>query len=161
MDNDDIEFVPPPLAHSATDYNEVWTKPDQAWQSCSLLSLGRHQCILSVVGDLKVEILIVSFTDGGGVRGYWTLLVLNKLVEQIAYIEQNKDDIVKMSEAVGHSFHPERYPKYVSQKISDEERKRIKENERVETEEFGALDDNRRYLLCHYFDFICGSSTGA
>ncbi|KAL9624607.1 MAG: hypothetical protein Q9160_001272 [Pyrenula sp. 1 TL-2023] len=137
-DTDEPNFVPPPPRRVATGFADRWAQPAHAWQKCTLLSL-----------------------DGGGVRGYWTLLVLNNLIELIAYIEQNRDENVPVDEEAGHSFYPEKWPNHVSRKISDEERIRIRDNERVQTEEFKALDANRRYLPCHYFDYICGSSTGS
>lgn len=63
--------------------------------------------------------------------------------------------------AAPHSFSPQPYPDDVSQvPFTDEE-------ETAHRAAYGheakclALSKLRRYLPCHYFDYICGSSTGA
>lgn len=60
-----------------------------------------------------------------------------------------------------HSFSPQSWPRDVSQiPLTNEERNRVDEAESPE-ERARALPCTRRYLPCHYFDSICGSSTGA
>ena len=61
-----------------------------------------------------------------------------------------------------HSFHPQPWPDDVSQIPVDavEELKDIK-NASGSDERCRAMHRARRFLPCHYFDFICGSSTGA
>ena len=93
--------------------------------------------------------------DGGGIRGLWTLLALQRLFDFIANLEEEAD------KEVYTSFHPERLPENVSQvPLTDEERRPIElaydPNIRARNQ-----PQNRRYLPCHYFDHICGSSTGA
>jgi hypothetical protein len=75
--------------------------------------------------------------DGGGTRGYWTLLVLQRLVEVV------EDDEFLFREAgmlgqqhAANSYHPEPCPKSLPQYAN-------------------------QFLPCHYFDIICGSGTGA
>ncbi|KZM24237.1 uncharacterized protein EKO05_0005788 [Ascochyta rabiei] len=85
--------------------------------------------------------------DGGGIRGYWTLLLLKRLMEFIhreeeRQVEEDQDDI--------HSFWPEAYPNNVSQLPRNHDGDSTPEH----------LPAARAFLLCHYFDFICGSSTG-
>ncbi|KAF9700754.1 hypothetical protein EKO04_001391 [Ascochyta lentis] len=85
--------------------------------------------------------------DGGGIRGYWTLLVLHRLMESIYHeemkqAEEDQDEI--------HSFWPEAYPENVSQLAKNHNEDNTPER----------LPAARAFLLCHYFDFICGSSTG-
>lgn len=92
-------------------------------------------------------------TDGGGIRGYWSLLALDKLMEYIAEVE-GKDQ-------VHHSFAPQDYPENVSQgPFTDEELRKLDEADAAEAR-CCALNKTRRYLPCHYFDYICGTSTGA
>ncbi|KAL9621842.1 MAG: hypothetical protein Q9160_003815 [Pyrenula sp. 1 TL-2023] len=82
----------------------------------------------------------------------------------IAHIEQGKDRNVPVNKIGGtadHSFDPESYPKHVSQNFSEEEERKLDEAERQDMESVKVLKDSRRYLPCHYFDCICGSSTGA
>ena len=94
--------------------------------------------------------------DGGGIRGYWSLLALDKLMEFIAEVEEEKED-----EDIYHSFHPQSWPKDVSQiPLTDEEQTRS-DDEASEEHKVRVLPGSRRYLPCHYFDNICGSSTGA
>ena len=93
--------------------------------------------------------------DGGGIRGYWSLLALEKLMEFIAEAEE------KWDAKIYHSFYPQKWPKDVSQiPLTDEQQSRSDE---LTSEEDKArlLPCARRYLPCHYFDNICGSSTGA
>ena len=61
-----------------------------------------------------------------------------------------------------HSFHPQPYPDDVSQIPMDavEERRGIK-NATDSDGRLRATHKARQFLPCHYFDFICGSSTGA
>lgn len=83
--------------------------------------------------------------DGGGIRGYWTLLVLERLMEAIG--EQERLQEGQGPQAELDSFRPCPYPDNVTQC------------------DIASIDDNRRrdaykFLPCHYFDLICGSSTG-
>jgi hypothetical protein len=63
-----------------------------------------------------------------------------------------------------HSFWPQRIPSNVSQvPLTNEEKAHVVEAKTIsdEVQEFTAQSAARRYLPCHYFDYICGSSTGA
>ena len=93
--------------------------------------------------------------DGGGIRGYWSLLVLQKLMEFVAEAEE------KCDRQIYHSFHPEPWPDNVSQiPLTHEEQERAgKANDGQHKAR--VLPQARRYLPCHYFDNVCGSSTGA
>ena len=81
------------------------------------------------------------------------------MVEKIAYIEQCRDQNVELDRAASHSFEPEEYPRHVSQRTSEAEHRQIENAQQDEI--VGCLDDDVRYLICHYFDFICGTSTGS
>lgn len=60
-----------------------------------------------------------------------------------------------------HSFHPEECPENVFQApLTKEEEDRMKDVYDPVVK-FRELPHTRRYLPCHYFDHICGSSTGA
>ncbi|KAI1270847.1 acyl transferase/acyl hydrolase/lysophospholipase [Xylaria sp. FL0933] len=79
--------------------------------------------------------------DGGGVRGYWSLLVLQHLMQSIQGFER-EHDASTMS-----SFHPCEKPDNVTQLLDSNN-----------------LQNRAAYtpfLPCHYFDYICGTSTGA
>ena len=96
--------------------------------------------------------------DGGGIRGYWTLLALKKLVEHIAEYETTQYE-----DAAQHSFAPGDYPEHVSKVARRSDEPRAQKPDDVSYEPpatFHLLYTSRRYLLCHYFDYIGGSSTG-
>ena len=69
-------------------------------------------------------------------------------------LDENRD--------IHHSFSPENWPDNVSQipDSAEEEHKGIAEAATAEAKCL-ALSKARRFLPCHYFDHICGSSTGA
>ena len=96
--------------------------------------------------------------DGGGIRSYWSLLALQKLMEYVAAREAELEE----NGEVLHSFHPHEWPDNVSQiPLSAVEELRainVAEDHRGRCR---AMRRARRFLPCHYFDFICGSSTGA
>jgi hypothetical protein len=94
--------------------------------------------------------------DGGGIRGYWSLLALQKLMEYIA--EEELGNILGQHE---HSFSPQLYPDNVSQGPFTEKEKNDLSAVADHEAKYRALSNARRFLPCHYFDYICGSSTGA
>ena len=98
------------------------------------------------------------YVDGGGIRGYWSLLALQKLMEYVAAEEGRYDE----DGEVLHSFHPQKWPEHVSQIPLDaaDERKAIN-NASDSDARCRVMHRARRFLPCHYFDYICGSSTGA
>ncbi|KAI1317485.1 FabD/lysophospholipase-like protein [Xylariaceae sp. FL0255] len=71
--------------------------------------------------------------DGGGIWGYWTLLVLQELMKQIQREEQ------EINQEVTSSFHPHGEPLNVSR----------------------LHKPYTPFLPCHYFDYVAGTSTGA
>ncbi|KAK3369947.1 acyl transferase/acyl hydrolase/lysophospholipase [Podospora didyma] len=78
--------------------------------------------------------------DGGGVRGYYSLLQLQKLMEYIRVVEEeenSKSDKPMRAEDLS-SFAPCGQPRHMSH-----------------------CPRFTPYLPCHYFDYICGTSTGA
>ena len=84
------------------------------------------------------------FADSGGVRGYWSLLALGKLMEFIADEESRFNEYGE----VLHSFHPEEWPQGRSGIDYDD------------YDAFRRLTPEQRFLPCHYFDCICGIGTG-
>lgn len=62
---------------------------------------------------------------------------------------------------VHHSFWPRPWPDNVSQVSQSRElREKIMQAKNSEARR-RAIPAAQRYLPCHYFDYICGSSTGA
>ena len=98
-----------------------------------------------------------SKTDGGGIRGYWSLLALNRLMEYVA--EAERDPKFEDEEPHDHSFVPERWPSNVTHFPTKQEAADLEALDSHE-EEYTALIHSKRYLPCHYFDYIGGSSTG-
>lgn len=78
----------------------------------------------------------------------------------VGRVEQNHCRGYQVQEVHQHSFQPEVYPENVSQTLSEREMQALS-SARNDQQKLRALDDTRRYLPCHYFDFIGGSSTGA
>ncbi len=64
-------------------------------------------------------------------------------------------------DGVYHSFHPEDWPDNVSQAPLTKEEKRPVQAAYDKEIILRSHPRTRRYLPCHYFDHICGSSTGA
>ena len=60
-----------------------------------------------------------------------------------------------------HSFWPQRLPKNVTQLPLTEDQIRLANEGHTYETQLRAMPASRRYLPCHYFDYICGSSTGA
>lgn len=87
--------------------------------------------------------------DGGGIRGYWTLLVLERLMDEIREVETKQTPDPTLLNTRLDSFWPSTRPSNVlptRRNTNDEEI--TNDNEPV-------------FLPCHYFDIICGSSTGS
>jgi hypothetical protein len=62
-----------------------------------------------------------------------------------------------------HSFWPLQFPEDVTQgpyEPEEIEELRAAEQENGKSSVHAALRDPRKFLPCHYFDVICGSSTG-
>ena len=91
----------------------------------------------------------MSPVDGGGVRGYWSLLVLKRLMEHIGEIEEQGK--------IYHSFFPEAWPENVTQVPLTEEEATACKNAYSQEDRLRAISRSQRYLPCHYFDEICGS----
>ncbi|KAK4900239.1 hypothetical protein LTR27_002463 [Elasticomyces elasticus] len=109
-------------------------------------------------GRINPEIGLIDepelLPDGGGIRGYWSLLAVKKLMEYVARSEENH------GEPHLHSFQPEPLPHHVCHvPLADSERDR-QNQAHYEDDRIAALAPSKRYLPCHYFDYIGGSSTG-
>lgn len=64
---------------------------------------------------------------------------------------------------VHHSFWPEQWPENVTQVPPTKDQIEVADQGFIYNKEaqFHAMPAVQRYLPCHYFDYICGSSTGA
>lgn len=120
------------------------TRRNDHWRKRNLLSLGMSSCPLTRPSFAD------SFSDGGGIRGYWTLLVLKRLMELIYHEEKKQAQAAPTGQTLFHSFWPQKYPEHVSQLPEEDEN----------DDGYKTNPASRMFLPCHYFDFICGSSTG-
>ena len=77
--------------------------------------------------------------DGGGVRGYSSLLILQELMGLIAKLERSADPVANSS--LCSPFVPSLQDKGLDPMSSD-------------------IKLTSRYLPCHYFDYVSGTSTG-
>ena len=82
-------------------------------------------------------------------------------MEYISRIEEDNESEDRQNRFVCSSFHPLEYPEFVSHVSLTSEEQAAKDNARTAVENSRAEHPSRRYLPCHYFDLIGGSSTGA
>jgi hypothetical protein len=77
------------------------------------------------------------------------------------YVAEKESELDENDE-VHHSFSPQEWPENVSQipRTAEHELERIADASTPEGKCL-AMSKVRRFLPCHYFDHICGSSTGA
>jgi len=90
--------------------------------------------------------------DGGGIRGYSALLILQELMRHIETLERNyRDESTGAVDPVSSSYHPlHPDPKTVTDTRGSN----------GETSAPNQLTDSSHWLPCHYFDYIAGTSTG-
>ena len=85
-----------------------------------------------------------------------------RIAEEV--VEEGEQEINEQLDGkkVHHSFWPQPLPDNVSQLPSDRELNIPIETKKVQGHgRWRSISAARRYLPCHYFDYICGSSTGA
>ena len=134
------------------------TKIEEAWKRKNLLSLGRP--LLSL---LLRALLTNQLIDGGGIRGIWTLLTLERLMDHVGRVEEaqeghDEDGYIGDGRKTCSSFLPLDYPKNVSHVHPKEQQRSGRQSSNHACD---SISRSRRYLPCHYFDYIGGSSTGA
>jgi Patatin-like phospholipase len=87
----------------------------------------------------------LSVVDGGGIRGYYSLLILKLLMTMVKIVEQSFTDGNGVESPADSSFWPHNQPLHVSHTALSGESEGVSRND---------------YLPCHYFDTISGTSTG-
>lgn len=94
-------------------------------------------------------------TDGGGIRGYGSLLILRALMNKVAIEERRIDPAIKSS------FSPCMYkPTKTGFKTRYTENAESFEATVVTETNPCGLSDDSLFLPCHYFDYGAGTSTG-
>ncbi|MCJ1345701.1 hypothetical protein MMC31_003910 [Peltigera leucophlebia] len=138
---------------STTDSAKITANP---WIPKYLLTLGKTANIPHV----KAQFTHRHFPDGGGVRAYSTLLIIRELMEVIAQIEQ-QDMIPANSSATPFSL------SFEQEEAANHDSTRMAGLSPItspitsvskKTPDTG--DISSRFLPCHYFDYIGGTSTG-
>ena len=119
------------------------SEPEDPWVKKTLLSLGMFT-IPSRDLMLALNNCFV-FPDGGGVRGYSSLLILEALMKEIAIIERQDQP-----GAVNSVYPLTRRPRTPLH---------LRESKNRNITVYGRLASSH-YFPCHYFDYVAGSSTG-
>ena len=89
--------------------------------------------------------------------------VEEKIADDDEEAAEDRDEISEEHDGkkVHHSFWPQPWPENVSQVPPNRDvKKKIEESYNREARR-RAIPPAQRYLPCHYFNYICGSSTGA
>lgn len=86
--------------------------------------------------------LVLNSPDGGGVRGVASLFILLKLMQEIANIERGLKPPAYSSDA---------------SPLFQIEGESVGEAAVSAADQYAEYDN---YLPCHYFDYICGTSSG-
>lgn len=129
---------------SAVPSSAASTENHDPWKRKTLLTLGNTHAILALILSWLSQRL-----DGGGIRGYSSLLILHAVMVQIATIERKEPQAL-------HSAHP--LPPRTREPVRIT---RSKTTAPVHTEStvFGPSESSH-YFPSHYFDYIAGTSTG-
>ena len=121
------------------------------WRSQS--GRGRLSSALVSVGDSKMMSRYADLaTDGGGIRGYGSLLILSALMDKVGIEERRIDPAIKSS--FSPCMYKPRFSTRYTEGIESFEARLV-----TETDPSGLSYDSL-FLPCHYFDYGAGTSTG-
>jgi hypothetical protein len=112
---------------------------EEPWDAKNVLSFGKYN-------DDQIPELKLTIVDGGGVRGLYSLYILQLLMRHIEVIEKTFADGKGEESQALSSFFPLDEPLNVSH------------NQTTSRDSEGG--PSGQFLPCHYFDYICGTSTG-
>ena len=121
----------------------------EEWTKQAVISFG-----MLISETLKFHL---TFLDGGGIRGYGSLLILKELMEKIGHIEKTLDASVESS------FFPCSYRPTSSMTPKAKEgsaRSLLSESDAIIATSSRDLPDSSLFLPCHYFTYAAGTSTG-
>ena len=128
--------------------------------------LTRHSTISASLRSVRKTLPIVPIStykieDGGGIRGYSSLIIMRHLMQKVAEIEREIQ--VREGCSTDTSYHPVGCNKCVinglQSAIPDRRNGSIVPSERINSAH-GSCEEPDGYLPCHYFDYIGGTSTG-
>ena len=122
--------------------------PEEAWKKQNLLSLGQASLYIGYLAFLTHCVI-----DGGGIRGLWTLLTIQRLMTYIGELEESVIEHSTNGNTACSSFSPHPYPQNATHVRG--------KNRQGPGCRYCDTPLAGRYLPCHYFDTICGTSTGA
>ena len=122
------------------------------WTTQAIISFGERSTQLT--RNTRLELTRFE-TDGGGIRGYGSLLILRALMEKVGIEERRMDPAVKSSFSPG-MYKPTKigFRKRYTENVGSYEASTV-----TETDPSG-LSNDALFLPCHYFDYGAGTSTG-
>ena len=125
------------------------------WRRRTLLTLG-EQTIKEFISEARVTKRCI---DGGSIRGYSRLLLLQAVMEETARLEVEKEE-----PRAGHSSHlleaRNREPAKVLSTRTRTARAGGSHNTAVTGRTVFGPSPSWRYFPAHYFDYVAGTSTG-
>lgn len=130
-DTDDTQVLREPLPYRDHIHN---SDDERLWGKKTVLTFGE-------LCSAWPQIWLTLCSDGGGVRGYASLLILKQIMIKIQELEYSTE----------HGSHSVEYSRSYPWSSHDN----AESNGPVSHTE--SLDD---FLPCHYFDYIAGTSTG-
>lgn len=123
---------------------DSWWNTDDPWSRDTVLTLGVWR------NDLETDELLIMCADGGGVRGYSSLLILKAIMARVEAHEQRLDSNVECS------AHPFQHRKCERIPPAPTRASTLRPNER----NAAVAEANPKFLPAHYFNYIGGASTG-
>jgi hypothetical protein len=96
--------------------------------------------------------------DGGGIRGYSSLIIIRQIMRSIKKIEE--EELPPDLSEQHSSYYPEPYTPCINNGDSSIQ-SNVTSTTKVQSDEISSCgSEDCRYLPCHYFDYIGGTSTG-
>ncbi|KAL8861451.1 MAG: hypothetical protein Q9178_002325 [Gyalolechia marmorata] len=107
---------------------------------------------------------VISFGNGGGIRGYGSLLILQQLMNEIGDEEKRLDNAERKATKTTSSFAPGPYRPICHGKQRSSSNGWANPANTSGSDRFASdieeLPNSSLFLPCHYFDYAVGTSTG-
>ena len=137
--------------HTAITQSSGGSGGESPWSRKTLLTLGTYIVITEEnCGSLNGRL------DGGGVRGFASLLILRALMMEIATLEQANSQ----THSSVHPLQPRLRRPVRIQNIRVDTLRRDPSPQQMQGPVFGRASASSLFLPAHYFDYIAGTSTG-